>query len=61
MWRDPYDRSWGERLFTGLLSLLALAVGLELLVAYLTPLIPTLLGAVVVSGVLLWFFRRPYR
>jgi hypothetical protein len=60
MWRDPYERGWGERLFTGLLSLLVVAVGLQLLADLLAALIPVLIGAVIVSGVLLWFFRRRY-
>ena len=44
-----------------LLSLLALAVGLNVLATYLAPLIPLLVTAVALSGVLLWIFRRPYR
>lgn len=61
MWRSPYQRAWGERLFVGLLSLLAFVVAVRILSTVLTPLLPALCTAVVVSGLVLYLLRRSYR
>lgn len=58
MWRDPYGGGVGERLFMGLLALLVAAIALKILAVVITPLIPALTTAVIVSGGLLWFLRR---
>ena len=58
MFRDPYSRPWGERLFFGLLALLVAAIALNLLARFIAPLIPPLTLAVVVAGLLLWILTR---
>lgn len=62
MWRDPYGASgWGERVFAGLLSLLVAAILLGVLATLVQPLIPALMAAVVVAGLLLWLRHHLYR
>lgn len=60
MWHDPFERRWGERLFTGVLSLFVVILALKFLAMLLTPLIPVLGAAVILLGLLLWFSRRSY-
>lgn len=61
MWRDPYGRGWPERFVGGLAVVFAVAFGIRLLAALLTPLMPLLGGALIVAAILLWICRRNYR
>ncbi len=55
MWRDPYDpRGWGERLFGGLLTLLGVAIAVMVAAEIAQAVLPLLITAVLVSGVVAW-------
>ena len=58
MWRDPYYRSWGERLVSGLLALLLLALGARLVAEVMEPFIPAIVGLLVLALAIMWMLRR---
>jgi hypothetical protein len=61
MWRDPYGQSLSGRLLSGLLTMLAIAIGLQLLAGLVAPFIPIMFGAVVVCAGLMWLLQRVFR
>lgn len=60
MWRDPYRRSVGEQLVSGLLALLAVVFVAELVLQLLLPLVPLLIAALVVVLLVSWWWGGRY-
>lgn len=58
VWRDPYYRSGGEQLFIGLLTLLGLAIGVQVLAEIARAVLPLIITATAVVGLFMWFVGR---
>ena len=57
--RDPYrPTSWGERLVGGLLALLAVYVVARVVLWILSPLVPVIVGGLVVIVLGAWLLRH---
>ena len=60
VWRDPYYRRWGERLFTALFTLLALAIATRFVAELLMPFVPFIIGTIIFVFVMRIVFGRRY-